>query len=48
MSLFTDWMARRHGGLAAFYEDIAAPLERAGVASIRVAQGMVRVPHVSA
>jgi len=28
-------MARRYGGMAAFYEELAAPLERAGVAAVR-------------
>jgi SAM-dependent methyltransferase len=35
MSLVTRWLARRHGGMAAFYEKFNAPLERAGVAAIR-------------
>jgi SAM-dependent methyltransferase len=35
MSLFTRWMARRCGGMAAFYEELAGPLEGAGVAAVR-------------
>jgi SAM-dependent methyltransferase len=35
MSLFTKLMARRCGGMAAFYEELAAPLEQAGVATVR-------------
>jgi SAM-dependent methyltransferase len=35
MSLFTRWMARGCGGMAAFYEELAAPLEQAGVAAVR-------------
>ncbi len=30
-----QWMARRHGGMAAFYEQFTAEMERAGVAAIR-------------
>ncbi len=35
MSLFTRWMARRCGGMAAFYEELAAPLEKGGVKAVR-------------
>jgi SAM-dependent methyltransferase len=35
MSILTDWMARRHGGLALAYEKFTAPMERAGLAEVR-------------
>ena len=35
MSLFTRYMARRCGGLAEFYEELASGLEQAGVAAVR-------------
>ena len=35
MSLFTWWMARRYGGIAQFYDEMTAPLERAGLAGVR-------------
>ncbi len=35
MSIVTRWMARRHGGMAAFYEKFTAAMEAAGVAAIR-------------
>src|SRR5512147_1216205 len=35
MSWFTQWMARRHGGMAAMYEKFNQPMERAGAAAIR-------------
>ncbi|MFQ5666948.1 MAG: class I SAM-dependent methyltransferase [Candidatus Binatia bacterium] len=35
MSVFTRWMARRHGGLAVLYEKFTHPMERAGVEAIR-------------
>jgi ubiquinone/menaquinone biosynthesis C-methylase UbiE len=35
MSFLTQWMARRHGGIAVMYEKFTAPLERAGLAAIR-------------
>lgn len=35
MSFFTEWMARRHGGMAPLYEKFTAPLEEAGLAAVR-------------
>jgi SAM-dependent methyltransferase len=35
MSFLTQWMARRHGGMAALYEKFTQPMERAGLAAIR-------------
>jgi SAM-dependent methyltransferase len=35
VSLFTRWMARRCGGMAAFYEQLTEPLEQSGVAQVR-------------
>jgi ubiquinone/menaquinone biosynthesis C-methylase UbiE len=35
MSILTEWLARRHGGLAVAYEKFTAPMERAGVAEVR-------------
>ncbi len=35
MSVFTHWLARRYGGLAAMYETFTAPLEQAGLAAVR-------------
>lgn len=35
MSLLTEWLAHRHGGLARAYEKFTAPMERAGVAEVR-------------
>jgi ubiquinone/menaquinone biosynthesis C-methylase UbiE len=35
MSVLLRWMARRHGGMAAFYEKFTAAMERAGVADVR-------------
>jgi ubiquinone/menaquinone biosynthesis C-methylase UbiE len=35
MSVFTQWMARRHGGMAQLYEKFTAPMEEAGLAAVR-------------
>jgi SAM-dependent methyltransferase len=35
VSLFTRWMSRRCGGVAAFYEALNAPLEQAGLRAVR-------------
>lgn len=35
MSVFTRWMARRCGGMAAFYEELNRPLEEAGLTAVR-------------
>jgi ubiquinone/menaquinone biosynthesis C-methylase UbiE len=37
MSLFTRWMAQRHGGMAALYEKFTRPMEEAGLAAVRAA-----------